>query len=149
MEDDFVEYFIYPMALQEQSQNENMIKLRAQCFDVLEKFVNQYMWHQDSFVLNVQDAQKLHGKVIIGDNVEDEWYIISLLFYLSEKLPVVIQVHDQDGEILLIESADYLPKWAQEPELAQNRVYIYQGNVHLIPIAQSPAELTPIPSGKN
>ena len=61
MEDDFVEYFIHPIALQ--SQNENLIKLRTQCFDVLEKFVNEYMWHQDSFVLNVQDEQKLHGKL--------------------------------------------------------------------------------------
>ena len=105
------------------------------------------MWHQDSFVLNVQN-EKIYGKVSVGDNVEDEWFIISLLFYLSEKIPdIVIQINDQDGEILLIESADYLPKWAQEPDLAKNRVYIYKGKIHLIPIANSPAQLTPIPSG--
>ena len=54
------------------------------------------MWHQDTFVLNVKD-KCLFGKVTIGDNVEDEWYIISLLLKLTERLSVIVQVKDQDG----------------------------------------------------
>ena len=57
-----------------------------------------------------------------------------------------MQIGDQDGEVLLIEAADHLPKWAQDPETAENRVFIHRGAVHLIPIAKTPAELTPIPS---
>ena len=55
-------------------------------------------------------------------------------------------MNDQDGEVLLIEVADVLPKWAQDPEMVENRVFICRGAVHLIPIAKSPAELTPLPS---
>lgn len=33
---------------------------------------------------------------------------------------------------MLIECADYLPKWV-EPETSENRVFIYQGELHLIP----------------
>ena len=62
-------------------------------------------------------------------------------------MKIVAQVQDQDGEVLLIEAAEHLPKWAQEPELAENRVFVYKGKVHLIPVAQTPAELTPLPSG--
>ena len=142
MEEDYVEYSIFSS----QEESSDLVKLRRQCLDILDKFIQQYMWHQDVFDLNVKNNH-LYGKITIGDNIEDEWYIIAMLFYLSEKLPVIVQVQDQDGEVLLIEAANHLPKWAQEPELAQNRVYIYQGKVHLIPIAKSPAELTPIPSG--
>merc|ERR1719189_51720 len=94
-----------------------------------------------------ESEEFIEGKVTISDNVEDEWYIISLLFRISENLDnVVIQVNDQDGEVLLIESADVLPKWAQDPEMVENRVFICRGAVHIIPIAKSPAELTPLPS---
>ena len=48
--------------------------------------------------------------------------------------------------MLLIEAADFLPKWAQDPETAENRVFIHRGCVHLIPIAKTPAEITPLPS---
>merc|ERR1719189_466618 len=94
-----------------------------------------------------ESEEFIEGKVTISDNVEDEWYIISLLFRISENLEnVVIQVNDQDGEVLLIEAADFLPKWAQDPESAENRVFIHKGCVHLIPIAKTPAELTPLSS---
>ena len=145
MEQDFVEYSVYPPS-SVSSTEENLVNLRLQSLNILQRFIDQYMWHHDCFVLNI-GTDRLYGKVTIGDNVEDEWFIIGMLFHLSKHLDVVIQVQDQDGEVLLIESADHIPKWAQEPEQAQNRVYIYQGSVHLIPIAKSPAELTPIPSG--
>jgi len=84
----------------------------------------------------------------IGDNVEDEWYVISMLFKLTVlKSNIVVKVWDQDGEVLLIEAADHLPKWAQDPDTAENRVYIYQNQLHLIPIAQNPSQLTPLPVG--
>jgi len=33
-----------------------------------------------------------------------------------------------------------------EPEVSDGRVFVYHGEVHIIPVARSPAELTPIPS---
>jgi hypothetical protein len=145
VEEDFVVYSIYSVdpAL-------DVYALRNQCLSVLEPQLTLYLWHQDPFVLNVNIDKKwshLSGRVTIGDNIEDEWFIISLIFKLTEELPVIACINDQDGEVLLIEAADYLPKWAQEPELSENRVYVYQGAMHLIPIAQSPAQLTPIPAG--
>ena len=145
VEDDFVTYKIFPG----EEEFNNLTELREKCLNVISKYVANYMWHHDRFVLNIEPGSKyLSGKVVISDNIEDEWFIISLLFLISEQVEdVVIQVNDQDGEVLLIEAAEYIPKWAQEPDLAENRVFIYKNAIHLIPVAKSPAELTPLPSG--
>ena len=57
----------------------------------------------------------LHGRLHYGDNIEDEWFSIALIFRLTASLDVVASLRDVDGEILLIEAADKLPQWAQEP----------------------------------
>jgi hypothetical protein len=57
----------------------------------------------------------LHGVTNYGDSVEDEWLIVYML-----------KVVDTDGEFLLIEAANALPRWLN-PEIADNRVDI-QGN---------------------
>lgn len=54
---------------------------------------------------------------------------------------LVCQVKDEDGDPLLIESADYLPKWLN-PESSLNRVYIYQGQVHIIPRREKSDRMT-------
>ncbi|XP_035205456.1 protein ecdysoneless homolog [Stegodyphus dumicola] len=56
------------------------------------------------------------------------------------------KIQDSDGEFLLIEAAEYVPKWLN-PDTSENRIFIYQGSVHIIPIASNPSEITPIPSG--
>ena len=38
-----------------------------------------------------------------------------------------------------------MPSWAGEPDLATGRVYIYQGQVHLIPVCDDPGHVTPLP----
>ena len=42
------------------------------------------------------------------------------------------RVSDSDGEFLLIEAADVLPKWL-DPVSAQGRVYIFKKQLHIIP----------------
>ena len=42
-------------------------------------------------------------------------------------------VYDEDGDVLLIEVANELPDWLT-PETSSNRVFIYQGNLHILPI---------------
>ena len=121
--------------------------LRDECLSLISSNIVQYMWHQDPFILIVKENY-LYGRIRIGDNIEDEWYAISLLFKLTElNQSLVVKVTDQDGEVLLIEAADHLPKWAQDPETSENRAYIYRNKLHLIPVAQNPSQLTPLPAG--
>jgi len=64
----------------------------------------------------------LRGRTNYGDSVADEWLIVYLLRELSGKFPDAwIRVYDTDGEFLLIEAANSLPKWLN-PEVAENRV---------------------------
>ena len=147
--DDFVEYSIYPLDwnFSREEVKRQLIDLKAQCLASISHFNIEYIWHQSPFSLIVKEDH-LYGRIEISDNIEDEWYAISLLFKLSELYPnIAISVQDQDGEVLLIEAADHLPAWAQDPEACSNRVYIHKNEVHLIPVAQNPSQLTPIPSG--
>lgn len=64
----------------------------------------------------------LHGLTNYGDSVEDEWLIVYILKELSNRFPQLwIKVVDTDGEFLLIEAANALPRWLN-PEIADNRV---------------------------
>lgn len=66
----------------------------------------------------------LHGRTNFGDSIEDEWLIVYLLRELSKQFPQSwIRMVDSDGEFLLVEAADALPKWLN-PEVAANRVSI-------------------------
>uniref|UniRef100_T1PEQ4 SGT1 protein n=1 Tax=Musca domestica TaxID=7370 RepID=T1PEQ4_MUSDO len=74
----------------------------------------------------------LHGVTHYGDNIADEWFIVYLLSKISQELPtLVVRVIDSDGEFLLIEAADFLPKWAN-PDTCEQRVYICEGFVNLV-----------------
>ena len=89
----------------------------------------------------------LEGSANFGYNIEDEWFIVYLLMSITKRFPhVAVTVKDNDGEFLLIEAADYLPKWL-EPETSTNRVYLYQGKLHIIPLPAKPSEITIFPAG--
>ncbi|GAA56867.1 hypothetical protein CLF_111725, partial [Clonorchis sinensis] len=70
----------------------------------------------------------ISGSVNFGESVEDEWFVVWLLYQLTtHDQNIVIQVEDEDGEFLLIEAADFLPKWLT-PENSSNRVgWLEQG----------------------
>jgi hypothetical protein len=64
----------------------------------------------------------LYGLTNYGDSVEDEWLIVYILRELSNRFPQLwIKVVDTDGEFLLVEAANALPRWLT-PEIADNRV---------------------------
>lgn len=64
----------------------------------------------------------LYGISHYGDNIEDEWFMVYLLKELTKEISgLIARVHDVDGEILLIEAANFLPTWAN-PENCENRV---------------------------
>lgn len=89
----------------------------------------------------------LHGITRYGDAVTDEWLVVYILKEISKRYPdAVVDVFDNDGEFLLIEAAMELPPWL-DPSNSENRVYIHQGHMHIIPLPKSPAEIIHIPSG--
>ncbi|XP_076065760.1 ecdysoneless cell cycle regulator isoform X2 [Oratosquilla oratoria] len=122
------------------------------------KYTHNYLWNKDQFMLSVKEACEgeddsgplpahIGGQTTVGDLLDDEWFIVFLLNTLTKDYPgLVVRVVDSDGELMMIEAAQHLPSWAN-PDTAQNRVYLYQGHLHLIPLATSPSSLTPIPSG--
>ena len=76
----------------------------------------------------------LKGRTNFGDSVADEWLIVYLLLELSKLFPdAYIRIYDTDGEFLLIEAANALPKWLN-PDIAENRVWISNGHLRIIPL---------------
>lgn len=75
----------------------------------------------------------LYGITDYGDAVEDEWLIVFMLRQLTESFrDLWVRIVDADGEILLIEAANTLPKWIT-PETDQNRVWIHDSKLFIIP----------------
>ncbi|KAF8796322.1 protein ecdysoneless homolog [Argiope bruennichi] len=116
-------------------------------------FLRRYIWQNDPFNLRVVDSSTtgfpphLEGITCYEDNDEDEWFIVYLLYYLSEKNKnLIIQIQDEDGEFLLIEAADHIPKWLNL-KTSKNRVFIHQGALHIIPKAWTPNDAIQLPKG--
>lgn len=66
---------------------------------------------------------------------------------MSRLIPAsVISLVDNDGDVLLIEAALDIPAWL-DPSNSQNRVYLYNGQVHIIPLPTSPADILQATSG--
>ncbi|XP_043912029.1 protein ecdysoneless homolog isoform X3 [Protopterus annectens] len=87
------------------------------------------------------------GATNFGDNIEDEWFIVYLIKTITETFPeLVARIEDNDGEFLLIEAAEYIPKWLN-PESSTNRVFYCRGELYIIPLPQNPAELALFPAG--
>lgn len=83
----------------------------------------------------------LFGFSRFGDCLNDEWFIVFLLYQISHHFEdALIAVSDNDGDLLLIEAALALPEWL-DPSNSDNRVYIYQGKLHIIPLPKSPADI--------
>lgn len=129
----------------------------------VEQLSSSYIWNNEKFYLtkpvkseNIEsDKEKFlfygcDGKFDYGDNVEDEWFTVFILLKLTLKYPLKLaaQISDADGEFLLIHAANYLPNWAASgaDNCMKNRVFIYNGELHLIPPASNPAEITYLPA---
>uniref|UniRef100_A0A7N6ASA3 Ecdysoneless homolog (Drosophila) n=1 Tax=Anabas testudineus TaxID=64144 RepID=A0A7N6ASA3_ANATE len=99
----------------------------------------QYIWQHQSFNLKYHPEKgmgvpaHIGGSTQFGDNVDDEWFIVYLLRQITQAFPkLAARVEDNDGEFLLIEAADYLPKWLN-PDTSENRVFLYKGELHILP----------------
>ena len=126
-------------------QNEANIFVRSLC--------KNYIWQRDEFKLDLviddsnekthsppnvlsgslQSSARLRGRTSFGDSIDDEWLIVYILRQISISHPDVwIRAVDTDGQFLLIEAANALPRWL-EPEIADFGVWIHQGKLLIIP----------------
>lgn len=116
---------------------------------MVSKFTEGYIWQNEPFLLSLNRTLSngtpilcLKGTTSFGDNIEDEWFIVFLLRHITCTINgVIAKVTDNDGQFLLIEAADHLPPWLQSEDNSVNRVFIYNGILHIIPQPDSPGTL--------
>lgn len=105
-----------------------------------DRLIQKYKKHVASLVsnrdFNLRAHKYLnlcHGSHQFNQSIEEEWLVVYLLFKLSEyDHDLVIKVHDNDGDILLIEAAEHLPSWLESSK-SKNRVFVHDGKLHIIP----------------
>ena len=111
--------------------------VRAKLIDLIKQHASScdYIWHREPPSISIQQQPPhLLLRLRTGDCVEDEWFITHILHQATKQIDnLAISVEDEDGQFLLIEAAEALPKWV-EPENIQNRVWIFQGHLHLVPL---------------
>ncbi|XP_034831657.2 LOW QUALITY PROTEIN: protein ecdysoneless homolog [Maniola hyperantus] len=115
---------------------------------IIASISKDYIWHRDEFrvslpILTDQSNEipcHLFSTTCFGDNIEDEWFIVYLILEITKIYNhMTIQIEDNDGDFLLIEAADYLPVWAN-PETTENRVFIFNQHLHIIPNTVVPTD---------
>ncbi|KAF4121558.1 SGT1 protein [Geosmithia morbida] len=138
LSDNSVEYllFIIGPELDSRALLSQLESLRKRAMELCRDLTKDYIWQRDEFSLELRNEAGLwylHGMTEYGDAVEDEWLIVYLIRQLSRAQPNVwARVLDTDGEFLLIEAANVLPKWLS-PEIDRNRVWIHNGSLLLVP----------------
>ncbi|XP_033835022.1 protein ecdysoneless homolog [Periophthalmus magnuspinnatus] len=138
-QEDTVQYKLFLVQFADINQIEKRLtNLMEEIWGKFATLLAQYIWHHQPFNLKLYHEKgdipaHLGGSTQFTDNVEDEWFIVYLLQQITEAFPeLAARVEDNDGEFLLIEAADYLPKWLN-PDTSENRVFIYRGDMHIIP----------------
>lgn len=99
------------------------------------KIAPGYIWYRDSFTPEIASSSIVSGKTTFGPALDDEWLVVYVLYQLTEQLDVAVHVSDSDGDFLLIEAAHVIPTWI-EPETAEGRLWIRNGQFLLIPRSQ-------------
>ncbi|KIL70987.1 hypothetical protein M378DRAFT_66554 [Amanita muscaria Koide BX008] len=134
---DTLQYVLYPP--QNLSDEDSVTAFAACILAFVDELLQDFIWHRDSFELKVvenpeSDGFILQGFMRVGDSIDDEWSVVWLLKLISAKEDLAISVFDSDGEFLLIEAAEALPAWV-EPSNSENRVWIYNSRLHLLPLS--------------
>ncbi|TVU05675.1 hypothetical protein EJB05_48848, partial [Eragrostis curvula] len=148
--DDTLFYAVYPLPpptdLPPPALLALLRSLHLSLLDHLAPFLSSHLFHRDPFTLSLPadpaspcvlcaspPVPHLHGALRFGDSLPDEWLAVSLLFALTRAFPdIAARAWDSDGEFLLIEAAFALPRWL-DPDTAPNRVFIFRGELHLLP----------------
>ncbi|XP_015110485.1 protein ecdysoneless [Diachasma alloeum] len=155
-QEDILECYLYPKSCYTTPDliDESVLTTEITRFNhLMSTYTKDYMWHCDPLVFHPRTkTSQILESVIQGDprppdtsliphivarlrydeDIGDEWFTVFLIFRLTESLEgLIARLVDSDGEFLLIEGADDLPKWA-EPETCQDRVYVANGAVHVV-----------------
>ncbi|KAL1886106.1 hypothetical protein Plec18167_000035 [Paecilomyces lecythidis] len=147
--DDSVEYSLYlipagpaPAVTEEAAETRSRLhEVQKTASELTKTLLKDYIWQRDAFNLEIAKENGitlLRGRTNFGDSIEDEWVIVYILRELSKKhKDLWIKVVDSDGEFLLVEASATLPAWL-EPEIADNRVWIHEGDLVIIRPKQEP-----------
>ncbi|KAE8153945.1 SGT1 protein-domain-containing protein [Aspergillus avenaceus] len=140
--DDCVEYSLYHIpsdptpAIDEVAETRSrLVEVQRSAAELTKDLLKDYIWQRESFRLEIAKEDGLtflRGRTNFGDSIEDEWVVVYLLRELTKKhKDIWAKVTDSDGQFLLVEAAGALPSWL-EPEIADNRVWIRQGELVII-----------------
>ncbi|KAI6779664.1 uncharacterized protein J7T54_007707 [Emericellopsis cladophorae] len=136
--EDTVQYLIFMIDASADARS-TLVKLEAlrkEALSLCQDLATDYIWQRDQFnleLINENGLIYLEGQVQYGDAVEDEWLVVYLLRRLTAANPDLwVRIFDTDGEFLLVEAANVLPKWLS-PENDQNRVWLHDEKLLLIP----------------
>ncbi|KAM6956604.1 protein ecdysoneless homolog [Aplochiton taeniatus] len=149
VEEDMVQYSLFLVQPTHSDPLDRDRRLKELVEDILAKMaalLMPYIWQSQPFVLKYQPEKgevpaHIGGFTQFGDNVEDEWFIVYLLRQITEAFPeLAARVEDNDGEFLLIEAADFLPKWLN-PETSENRVFLHKGELYILPCPSRSSDL--------
>ena len=129
--EDCVEYALYIIdsKLSDFDVREKLREVQSEANRLTEQLLEGFIWQRESFALdlirgNGKVQSFLGGRTNYGDSVNDEWLIVHILREISKRFPHLwIRVVDTDGQFLLIEAANALPRWLN-PEIADFRVRI-------------------------
>ncbi|WJX61853.1 hypothetical protein P8452_46906 [Trifolium repens] len=148
---DTVFYALYPDSLTT-TNTTTLQSLHLQILQAISPFTTDYIWQHQPFNLSLSippnptclcpsssNLPHLHGHLRYGDNLDDEWFTVFLLFHISQHFPSLsIRLWDSDGEFLLIEAAFHLPRWLN-PDASDNRIFLHNGHIHIIPRNRLPS----------
>ncbi|KAM3913488.1 protein ecdysoneless homolog [Leptodactylus fuscus] len=147
--EDFVEYRLFLVTNEPINPEKLKQTLQQYIEEILAKFaplLADYIWQNQAFNLKYKSRKggvpaHIGGRTHFGDNIEDEWFIVYLIQQITKDFPqLAARVEDNDGEFLLIEAADFLPKWLK-PENSANRVFFHNGKLCLIPLQPGAGDL--------
>ncbi|KAL8962477.1 MAG: hypothetical protein Q9193_001120 [Seirophora villosa] len=115
--DDCVQYMVYIIdsKLNDFNIREQLRKVQAAANALCKELLKGFIWQRDGFELEIVH-QKVSCKV--------------------DRILCWVRVVDSDGEFLLIEAAEALPRWLN-PEVADNRVWINSGKLFIVPKGQA------------
>ncbi|XP_054838524.1 protein ecdysoneless homolog isoform X2 [Eublepharis macularius] len=151
--EDAVRYQLFLLTHKQEASEHHQEILQSYIEKILAQFAPilvSYIWQNQPFNLKYKPAKgdipaHIGGLTKFGDNIEDEWFIVYLIKEITKEFPeLAARVDDNDGEFLLIEAADYLPKWLN-PDSSINRVFMHCGELCIIPPLNVPEKETLLP----
>uniref|UniRef100_A0A8C3YW75 Ecdysoneless cell cycle regulator n=1 Tax=Catagonus wagneri TaxID=51154 RepID=A0A8C3YW75_9CETA len=152
--EDAVEYRLFLISDEPKDPEEHREILQNYIEKIMTQFAPilvPYIWQNQPFNLKYKPQKgdvpaHMFGLTKFGDNIEDEWFIVYIVKQITKEFPeLVARIEDNDGEFLLIEAADFLPKWL-DPDNSANRVFFHHGELCIIPAPKNPGEISWLPT---